>query len=240
MTISFHIPIDSDILIQKGHQVDFTTPLYRIGQTQTVEVDLATKLSTNPKNIFQHLKKFVGEGVQKGDLIAQSSSFLSSKSYFSEHAGIIKEIDHTRGILLMEITTAQENTIGCYFKGEIEDIDRNTIKLKVKHAKQYEVTQATDFFGGPAIYSRDPEKGSLSEEDVSDKVVIDDNIPSYEQAKYNALGAVGFVFFRTLSDYSKAPSARLKNEDDYKTIAVNKLPYCIIDKGTNTIYFYDN
>ncbi len=238
MMIAFSVPLESDILIKKGQEVDFTTPFIKIGETQTVEIDLAHKLSTSPKNIFQHLKKFVGENINKGDLIAQSSSLLSSRSYYSEHQGVIKEIDHNRGVLVIETTTTQTD-LPCYFRGEIAEIERNIINLKVKHSKEYPLATASSYFGGATIYSQNPEKGNLSEEQVHDKVVIDDNVPSYEQAKYNALGAVGFVYFNALSDYTKAPNAKFKDEQDYKSSVSTKLPYCIIDKGANTIYFYE-
>src|SRR5690348_13796047 len=104
MTIAFTVPLESDILIKKGQEVDFDTPFVKAAETQTIEIDLAKKLSTAPKNIFQHLKKFVGEAINKGDLIAQSSSLLSSKSYYSEQQGVIKEIDHNRGVIIIETT----------------------------------------------------------------------------------------------------------------------------------------
>lgn len=238
MMLSFNLPVSENILIKAGDDVDFTTPLYKTNVISTMSVDLASKLATEPKKIFQNLKKFVGEPIKKGDIIAQSSSFLSTRSYMSEYDGTIKEIDHMQGTLTIEMNTTSDLTANCYFMGEVAELNGGEVKLKVHHAKDLGLKEASDSFGGPTIYSTNPIKGNLNEEEVGNRVVIDNQIPVYEYIKYEALGAKGFVSLHAISRAS-SPWAQLENEQDYKSAVTAGLPYCIIDKSSQKIFFYD-
>lgn len=248
-SIEFSIIFDGELLIKKEDTVSFQTPLYS-GNTKTnVSVPLAKLLNTEPSKIFQSLKKFVGDSIAKGDVIAENVSFMSKKIYMSEFDGVLKEVDHQEGIVIIEAGTENSNTTNCFFIGEIasieEDTDKSTgmkkavIKLKTKSSKEFDLKDASGYFGGEVVYCKDPIKAGLTADEVSHKIVVDEKIPSYEQVKYEALGAKGFISLHTLPEPSTAPFAKLIGKTDYEKIEENKLPYCLITKDDLKIFFYE-
>jgi len=249
-TIEFTIAYDGELLIKKEESVSFQTPLYNMQTRESVAIPLAKLLNTEPTKIIQSLKKFVGDQIAKGDVIAESVSFMSKKIYTSEYDGVLKEVNHEEGILIIEAGTDNKDVVNCFFVGEVVDIDEQkgksessqhkaTIKLKVKSAKEFELKEVTADFGGEVVYCKDPIKAHLTADEVNHKVVVDEKIPSYEQVKYEALGAKGFVSLDSLPEESTAHFAKLATESAFKKISEEKLPFCLVNKIDNKIFFYE-
>jgi hypothetical protein len=247
MNITFTFPYNGELLIKEGDKVDFETPLYKQQSREEVIIHLAKMLNTSPNKIFQSLKKFVGEPVHKGEVVAEKSSFVTKKKYLSEYEGIMKEINHNQGTVTLEVDTELESTVYSFFAGEVVELKKSEkegqklvkVTLKTKHMKQIELKEASALFGGKVVYCKNPEKAQLTEEDVNFHIVVDDSIPSYEQIKYEALGARAFVTLHTLTEQTEAASAKMKNISDYEKLLEKPLPYCIVDKDENVIYFYE-
>ncbi|MEO6508851.1 MAG: hypothetical protein ABIO02_02765 [Patescibacteria group bacterium] len=246
-SIEFTLSYDGELLIKKEDTVSFQTPLYNLQKKESISVPLAKLLGTDPTKIFQSLKKFVGDQVVKGDIIAESASFMSKRSYTSEYDGVLKEVDHQEGILIIEAGSEAQDTINCFFVGEVTDIkeeksesgmNKATLKLKVKTSKEFELKDVTSDFGGEVVYCDDPIKAKLTADEVCDKVVVDDKVPSYEQVKYEALGAKGFVSVDTLPEPTQH-FAQLSSEADFKKIFEHKHSYCLINKTDNKIFLYE-
>ncbi len=246
--IQFQIPFDGELLIKKEDRVGFQTPLFKQLTKVHVSVPLAKILHTSPSKIFQSLKKFVGDKIAKGDIVAESSSFLSKKKYMSEYDGTLKEVNHQNGTIVLEVNTEDEGTVNAFFIGEIDDIEAVqhasggktvNIKLKTKHSKEYEVKEASESFGGEVVYCKNPIKSHLTADEVSHKVVVDERIPSYEQVKYEALGAKGFISLHTLPEKSVAHFAKLTGEPDHQKIEEHRLPYCLVLKTESKVFFYE-
>jgi hypothetical protein len=247
MTITFQFPYKGELLLEKGQNVDFDTPLYKEHAKEEVVVPLAKMLKTSNNKIFQNLKKFAGEPIMKGDLIAENATFLTKRKYFSEHEGTLKEINHQQGTISIQITTEQEDSVFAFFQGEVAEVEKKedegnkiaVVTLKVKHMKEADLKEATEDFGGGAVFCKDPIKAQLTEEDVDGRIVIDNEIPSYEQIKYEALGARGFVSLHSLPEKSTAAFAKLKNISDYEKLLEKPLPFCLTNIKENKIYFYE-
>lgn len=243
-TIEFTLSFDGELLIKKGDSVSFQTPLFKLQTKENISIPLAKLLGTEPTKIIQSLKKFVGDQVAKGDVIAESATFMSKKIYTSEYDGILKEVDHQEGVLIIEAGTDDEQTINCFFIGEVADIEElknktAKIKLKVKTSKEFDLKQASTDFGGEVVYCKDPIKARLTADDVNHKIVVDEKIPSYEQVKYEALGAKGFVSLHQLLEETTMHSAVLKNDSEFKSISEHKFPYCLVNLTENKIIFYE-
>jgi hypothetical protein len=246
MSLNIAVPFVGDLLIKKGQEVDFTTPFCKRTSTELVHITLSSVLNTEPKNIFQYLKKFVGDEIKKGDLVAEKKNMLSKKKYTSQHDGVIKEINHEEGTLTIEVLGQEQDTQYCFFRGEIQDLEKKqeegmhlaVIKLKTEHHKEYELKEVSENFGGEILRCTDPIKAKLSSEDVEHRVVVDDRIPSYEQVKYEALGAQGFVMVHSLPEKSNAAYAILKHKEEYDEIMKSTLSLCLVNKVTNKVYLY--
>lgn len=239
MVISFQLPVKKNLLIKPGQKVNLQTPLVKKRSVTEVKIILAEKIGVSPEKIFSYIKKFVGERIQKGELLAEKKGFFSIKKIFSEYDAIIKEINHQEGYLLLETETVENDTLQSYFQGEVEEIDNGEIKLKVERFKEFEIKESDSGFGGACFYLHDPSKvGSLTEEGIDEKIVIVDSLNTYALAKLDALGALGFVTVQKLPEKIKHPSARIKNKEDLKKIFDFNFPYCLVDQKNNKIYFY--
>ena len=137
MPITFSIPVKERLLIKQGQDVDFTTPLLKKGEQEQKTIPLSELLKISPQKIFLYLKKFVGEEVSRGDLIAEKKGLLDKKQYFSEYDGVLKEIDHEHGNLLITTHVETKRVKNAYFKGRIDEIKKNDVTLAVKEVKKF-------------------------------------------------------------------------------------------------------
>ncbi len=229
MTLSFTIATDADLLVKIGQKVNFNDPLTKKKSSEEVTIPLSSLLGLRPNAIFKSLKHFVGEIIHKGDLIAQNKGLLSTKNYFSETDGIIKEVNHQDGSLIIEKISPEES-MSCFFKGEIVDVKGKTITLKVGKYAEYLLKQASEDFGG--------EVGIMTNEEVEGKVLLAERIQPYETVKLETLGIMGFVTLYASSQQTEVPNAVIKQIADWEKIKTHEFPYCIISKERSTIYFY--
>lgn len=240
MTITFSVSVKDKLLIKQGQDVDFATLLSKKGSEEQKIIPLSVLLKIPPEKIFLYLKKFVGEEVTRGELLAEKKSVLGKKQYLSEYEGLIKEIDHEKGNLVLTIQAETKQVLNAYFKGKIEDTKKNEITLIVKDMKRFELKEATTDFGGEVFFIDESSLGTVMPELVKNKVILVESIKPYNQSKLEVMGVIGFVSIQGLSDTTPPPFARIKNLDDWDQIKKLKLPYCLVDKKTAVIYFYQS
>lgn len=94
MHLKIKLPETGECLIKVGDSVDFSTPFVLVNKAVEVQIPIAQKLGIKPDKIFRHLKKFVGEKLAKGDVIAAKKSLFSTQKIHAPSEGLIKEIDH--------------------------------------------------------------------------------------------------------------------------------------------------
>lgn len=238
MTISFSVSTNEKILVKAGQDVDFKTPLVKKTFQRDVKIPISHILQIAPGKIFHHLLKVVGEEIKKGDVLGKKKSLMGEKEYISEFDGIIKEINHEDGSLVISSSTPTQKIKHAYFKGEVTDVKKNEITLRVKKAKDFELKDISDDFGGEIKFLDDNDLVSLTPEEVDDKVVFDDTIAPYNEVKLEVMGAVGFVTLHKLTDKSSLPSAVIENSSDWKVMKTLDYPYCLTSKKNSRIYFY--
>ena len=111
MIITITLPEADEVLVKPGQKVDFETPILKRHSKKDIKVPLAQLLKIKSKDIFSHLKKFVGEEVTKNDLIAEVKGMLSTKRYFSEYEGVLKEINHGDGSITIAVKSDQDDIV---------------------------------------------------------------------------------------------------------------------------------
>lgn len=237
MILSIPIPERGKPLIKAGQQVGFETPLFEEKVRKETRIAISQKIEVQPSKIFHHLKHLVGDTIKKGDLIAEKKSLFSSKSYKSEFDGILKEVNHTDGTILIEVDTSDDVVIKAYFQGEVAELGKGEVQLKVNHAKEYELKEAIDVFGGKACFLKSEDE-IIEEEMIEGHVVIAESISGYAQMKLEALGAAGFATLRTLSEQTDVPHVLFKQIDDFHDAVKHKMPYCFVHGKNSRIVFY--
>ena len=242
MKLIIKLPSNTDLLINPSQTVDFNTPLLRKKTTQTKTVPLSTILKFEPNKIFMNLRKLVGEHLKPGDLIAEHKAVFATKQYFSEVTGIITEINHMTGSIVIETMSDNDNEMNCFFKGEVVSIADNRLELKVKKYKEFDIFPIKQYFGAEVFYIQPTSAPIITEEDVENKFICAEEIKGFEQVKLEALGAVGMIS----PPHDSLPPQKndlipviLKQKTDFSTILDLQYTFCRISETQNTIYFYE-
>jgi|SRR3989338_5969853 len=236
MLISVPVFASDRCLLKEGQIVDFNSPFLQKKVEEEINISISKNLGVPPQKIFQYLKKFVGESVEKNEIIAINKGIFKIKKIASKYSGLIKEINHSDGSIVIVNKTEIENTINSFFKGKVDKIEKNEITIEVGKGEQIPGKNISNNFGGK-IFFLDNNSNFLSE-NIIDCVVVCENITSYLKAKAEALGCRGFLSTSKLSEESGIPYAQFKNINDFKKITKLKFSYCTIVSVSSTIYFY--
>ena len=228
------VPIDPErkLAIKIGDKVDFDTPIYTNKEKSEERIEVAELLAIHPKKIFHHLRKNVGDTVSTGDLLAEKKSFFSDKKITSHIEGIITEIDHVEGIVLIE--TQKETTIEyCWFAGHVVEVAKKQIHIKIGKHETFEAKYVEKDFGGMLWLLTNPAQTSPQY-----PVGITEHATEYEVAKLEALGGRGLITSYKYEGGISIPKAELKLKDSYKEIASKDFSYCFAQVHHSTIILY--
>ena len=238
MRLTFAINADCELLLKKGQKVNFKDPIAKKKTSQEISIPLSSILNVSPSAIFKSLKRFAGEKVKKGEVIAESKGILSKKHYRSEVDGIIKEINHQDGVVIIETDSDEEDTHFAFFKGEVVDIKENEITVEVENYKEFTLKEVSGDFGGEILIITKEDLNSISDEIVKDKIVFTEVASSYEQVKLEALGVKAIVTAYPCDEKAASLFATLNQPQDLGKIKKVEFPYCIVSKENNKIYIY--
>lgn len=223
MTLDIPVDIEKKLAIKVGDIVGFTTPLYKTKDIAEERIAVADLLGIHPKKIFQHLKKNVGDTVMQGDIIAIKESFFSHKKIMSHLNGIITEIDHIEGVVLVETQKDGQKEL-CWFAGEVQEIEKKSIKIKIGKHQVIQAKYVQRDFGG-TVWGEFP-------------VGVVDHVSEYDVAKLEALGGRGLISSYKYEGQTQLPKAEFKLKDDFETIKDKQFSYCFASAEHCTIIFY--
>ncbi|MCX7955617.1 MAG: hypothetical protein N2593_00705 [Patescibacteria group bacterium] len=238
MIVNFPIIKNSQILVKKGSKIDFNTSLFKNNFKKEITINIAEKLSINPEKIFSYLKKLVGEEIKKDEILAEKKSLFSSIKINSPVSGIIKEINHNQGIIIIETLSKEKNDFLSPFKGIIEDIKNDFIKIKLNKAQIFDLKNKGENFGGEIFLFKSSDFFNIKTDNIENKIIVAEKFSSFEQIKLEALGAKGFITIDNMPEKTNLLFFKLKNIEDIKKIFKEKFIYCTIIENSDKIYFY--
>lgn len=236
MLIIVPLSVSDHCLLKEDQIVDFETPFLQKKIEEEVSISIAKNLNVSPQRIFHYLKKFVGESIEKDEIIAVNKGMFTTKKIVSKYSGLIKEINHSNGSITILSKTEVENTINSFFKGKIVKIKKNELSIEVGKGEQFPAKNTNQNFGGKTFYADN--SSDFYAESVANSIVVCENITSYYKSKAEALGCKGFLSLSKLSEDLGTPFTQLKNINDYKKIVKTKFAYCTVVSSSSTIYFY--
>lgn len=238
MVVDYPIPNDAHVLVKADQKLDFDTPFLEKKINKETAINIAKELGINPKNIFRYLMKLVGESIGKGDTIALKKGIFFTKRAVSPYDGIIKEVDHNLGLLVVELVDKKKKQILSPFKGEVVKASKNQIEINLGKDQEFSLKKSSSDFGGKVIYLDRDSSNDLSADNAEDNIIFCEKISPFTQTKAEALGTKGFVTLQELPQPTDANFALLKNIDDVKKILKNEFLYCSIIAKSDKIYFY--
>ncbi|MEK7633408.1 MAG: hypothetical protein AAB437_01025, partial [Patescibacteria group bacterium] len=177
MLISIPIYTADRCLLKEGQSVDFKTPFLEKKVEEEVNISIAKSLGVPPQKIFHYLKKFVGESVEKGEIIAVNKSMFSTKKIISKYSGQIKEINHSDGSITISSKTKIDNVVNAFFKGNVNKIKKNEILIETNKGEQFPAKNVSHDFGGKTFYSIN--NSDFTSENLLNSVVVCDSITTY-------------------------------------------------------------
>lgn len=236
MLISIPIFADGHCLLKENQLVDFSTPFLKKKSEEEVNMPVAKNLGVPSEKIFRYLKKFVGESIEKGEVIAINKTFFSTMKVISKYSGQIKEINHFDGSISISVKSNVGNVINAYFKGKVNKIKKSEVLIEVDEGEQFSGKNINRDFGGKVFYSNN--NSDFLSDNLFNSVVVCDNIVSYLKAKAEALGCQGFLTLSKLTEGSETAIGQFAHINDYKKAIKSKFPYCTIISASSKIYFY--
>jgi hypothetical protein len=237
MIISVALPESGKILLKVGQHVSMGDPFYSINPHTDVRLSLAAQLAFDPKHIFKHLKKNIGDKIYKDDVLAEKKTLFSSKQYRSEYEGFIKEVNHIEGIVVLEVAMDDKEEKRAYFAGEVVELNKKELKIKINRGKAFDLKDATSDFGG-SVLIKTGNPNNLTEEEIKGSVYCCRRLMGYEQIKIEALGATGIVSLHSLTEITGIPFAQLREIKQWEEIETSSYLCCTVNKKNSTIYFY--
>ncbi len=238
MKVPVKIPQSSEMLIEAGQRVDFTTPLLKRRGKKTIQIPIAEIMRFSPDKIFLKLKKTIGDRITQGDLLAEDKSMFGSKRYLSQIDGILKEINHVEGSLIVEQNSEDSDMLHCFFTGEVEAIYDGYLDLKVKNAHKAETAEPIDYIGAELFYNSNDGSSMIVEDDINGKCIVTEDLNPMDHSKIEALGALGIISVRKIPSMALTQII-LHKPEDFETILSKRYPFVIVGPEENTLYFYE-
>ncbi len=238
MILSLKIPLGATLLVKSGQKLDLGIPIYESKAEIDFPLRIADKLDVAPDKIFRYLKKFVGEKIEKGTTIAVKKSLFTTKKVISDRSGVIKEVNHHDGIVVISSPDEQQHVHLSALRGEVAEVAKNELKIKLADATDYPLKKSEDSFGGTIWYLKSDQESILTSGSVRNKIIIGQTINEFTQTKIGALGAAGIVSLLK-PEHTTVPFALVQNIDDLKKVTEKSFTYCFVDHPHSRIVFYD-
>jgi hypothetical protein len=237
MNLIIPLPEEGKCLLKAGQKVDFNTPFVEIKKEIEKEILLAEKLNVPAKKIFNYLKKFVGDQVNKDEIIAVKKGVFSDSKYIAEYQGIITEVDHEKGRITIKIQDEKDMIINCYFNGSIQEIKKTSLILEVKQKQEYTLKKCTRTTGGEIVYLNEISNETTTE--LEDKIIAIEEISDINLSKMDVLGVKGIISpMKAPEKETDLPFFQIKDAPSFKIIREAKFPYCLTEVSSSKIIFY--
>src|SRR3989338_2735787 len=242
MQIKIKLPVNTDIKIKPGTQVDFNDSIYQQDSADLATINYTDILKINAEDIFRYTDKFVGQSISSGEIIAHKKTLFKTNKVISQHQGIIERIDHLEGLIFIRPATAKTNEIKSFFQGKIISYDKKDLILTLEINSSItgiELLAPTDNGGGEFNIILDENRFfTLREDVINNKIVITDNITVNLATKLSALGASGIIYTEG-SVPKNISSWQLINKDDIEKISRSKVKYVIISAFEKKLFLYN-
>ena len=243
MRVQIQLPEHGRILVASGDLLDFSTPIFSSKTETQVVVQITSRLRIRPEKIFSVLQKSIGDSVKEHEVIAQKKGWLGSDKILIESSGVIKEICHEDGTVVISGESADLYTQQGGIKGEVVSVDAEGVTVLLKDARKFDLLPVSDVkstYWGGSCYYLDTSPYNLTIEQISGKVNVVHEATPYILTKCDALGGVGVVTGQTMPKHATFPCVQLQNSSDFEKIIELKKKNCTVDVHNHIIYFYND
>ncbi len=240
MQFSLSIPEHASVIPSKGSTIKIGDPLFSISQKQLTSVNVTTELAIKNEEIFKYMLKAVGDVVAAGETIAQKKKLVGSKQIQSPISGILESVDHITGDIVISVSSGNDQ-LAAFFSGKITMIDSEKHLLSVELASAEPLSAKTvpkDFGGELYFFSDESLFYTANEKDIAGKVIVIADLKNHIAAKFETLGAAGFVYI-TGQDPTDVPDVAL-TKVDFDRLVNAKKKYILFSGVEKKAVVYEN
>lgn len=219
--ISLTLPPDSTVKVHPGDTITFDTEIAQTAQAPTTSqtIPIADSLKFSPSKVFKHLKKNIGDKIQKGDVIATKDAVFATKKFIADADGVLTGVNHHSGEITIEHTTSEsaKGVVLALVEGTVATTEKDMIVCKVAKTLVCELsTPTTSRVGGKIVITDNAHVSQLTLPQVQGNIILSTDGSDYVFSKLEALGASYII-----TDHLPRTSAHvlgLKNPKDVQTI----------------------
>lgn len=237
-SISFASSIGQSLNLTEHQKVDLNTILAHTTQSEGFRLRIAEELGIPNDKIFLHMTKIVGDTIESNEIIATKKSPFGAKQVAAPRSGVIKEIDHESGSLVVETSTSTSSVVLSWFEGEVAAYDNDVVTLNVAASIQVDVTDVTHDFGGKILSIEGERLRELTEDEVANTVVFVPTVHPADVVRLDVLGARGIVTREDIKEKEDIASAQLTRGAQWDSLTDKAFTHCVIDKKNSTMYLY--
>lgn len=244
--IKISIPQGSKLLLKEKDKVDFDQEIFELETNQTIDVNVAEKLSVDPSQIFTYLTKVIGDKVDEDEPIAAKKGLIGKKYVKSPKNGRISAIDHIKGTVSIsyfsngkdEDKDEESAKAKAGFIGIIDKISSGSMILDIDSNSQIPLKSiSADMLGKTYYFDDDKLYFTLSEDEISEKIVIIEDLKTHVAAKCEALGTVGFIL-ENGEENSGLPYAKLDGKSSVSKLFQARRTYAAASKSDKKLLLY--
>lgn len=246
MKLRLKLPPDSQLEAKVGGHIKLGDPLYTVRKSMDVMVNIAGMLNIGGDQLFRHLTKMIGDSVSFGDVLATKKGIIGTKKIHSEHAGIIAQIDHNSGTVVIaaseSVTGSEAESKPAFFSGRIEEFEKaeGTITVTIDKGEEIDLKRASEDGGGELyFFSDESHYFTASEDQIEGKIIVVSELKPHISAKCEALGALGFVYLAIRPDLSVS-GAQVEKIADFEALVKGKKKYILYSAIDKKAIIYDN
>ena len=234
MLASVLIPQFARLKFRQNDRISIGAPLFDIIQEERVTIEVSKKLGIKPAEILKHLHCIIGQTVVKDKLIAQKNGIFSKKELYCEETGVVKSINHEIGIIEISVLRGEKKSIDSFFTAIVEKIENNKMYIHLEHPDTVVCQNISSDFGGRVFYfNNESLYHTATSEDVDGAVVVIKDARANIIAKFNTLGATGYIF-QNGSIGENYPQAQISDFSKFNTDKKNIL----VSKSDKKTYLY--
>lgn len=167
---SIIIPLGLDLFVQKHDKIQIGQILGGLGSLDHLQIDIASYLGVEPREIIKYLKIAIGDAVCKFDLLARKYNLLEKNEFFAPRGGKIEDISSENGTITIATGSARSECFLSPITGVIQEIKDNKIFVEVSDVLSvFEIHESTQDFGGVLVNESFDNDTTLPKVYLSDK-----------------------------------------------------------------------
>ncbi|HBB76286.1 MAG: hypothetical protein A2186_04185 [Candidatus Levybacteria bacterium RIFOXYA1_FULL_41_10] len=215
------LPDGFQIKVKSGEKVSAGQVLAESEKSLAVSVSLGPNLGIKKNKVKKYLKKYPGDSVSAGEVIAEVKGVFGKKTVTSKISGIVSKFDEEAGEFYILASSSQSQTIHSPVDGVVEEVDDRKITVKTERESILGINSSGDIAEGEVISAGEKLDYQEINSKIRGKILLAGGVDRDTLAKAIGMGAIGVIVrdvpdsvLETFSERKiPTPVIKIKGED---------------------------